>query len=161
MSILGERYTHGHIFDFYRSLRHDPSQLVVLGDGRQEKSYLYVQDCISALLLLASEHDGHTGPFVYNLATDETIVVDDSVAIITKYLGYSPEIQHTGGARGWVGDSPLIQLDTARIRSLGWAPTLTIAEAVERTLVWLDANAEVVLRTASTDTASITGAPES
>ena len=49
VSILGERYTHGHVFDFYKSLRRDPSRLRVLGNGRQRKSYLYVQDCLSAM----------------------------------------------------------------------------------------------------------------
>jgi UDP-glucose 4-epimerase len=67
-------------------------------------------------------------------------VVDESVAIITEHLSLSPEIEHTGGRRGWTGDSPLIQLDTSRIRSLGWQPTLTIREAVGRTLEWFEAN---------------------
>jgi UDP-glucose 4-epimerase len=140
VSILGERYTHGHVFDFFRSLQHDPSQLRVLGDGRQEKSYLYVQDCLSAILLAAEHHAGEPGAHVYNLGTDETIVVDQSVALITGQLGCEPAIEHTGGKRGWVGDSPLIHLDTARIRALGWKPQLTIAQAVVRTVEWLAAN---------------------
>ncbi len=145
VSILGERYTHGHVFDFYRALRRDPSRLLVLGDGRQEKSYLYVQDCIAAILLLTAEHERAAGAFVYNLATDETVIVDDSVAIITEHMGCSPAVIHTGGARGWVGDSPLIRLDTSRLRALGWTPTLTIPEAIERTLTWLDKNQDAVL----------------
>ena len=67
-------------------------------------------------------------------------MVDDSVAIITAQLGLSPAIEHTGGQRGWIGDSPLIHLDTRRIRSLGWEPKLTIREAVVRTLEWFSAN---------------------
>ena len=66
--------------------------------------------------------------------------VGDSVAIITEHLGLSPELEHTGGRRGWTGDSPLIHLDTTRIRELGWRPTLTIREAVVRTLTWLQTN---------------------
>jgi UDP-glucose 4-epimerase len=143
VSILGERYTHGHVFDFYRALTRDPSRLRVLGDGRQEKSYLYVQDCLSAILTAAERHAEEPGAHVYNLGTDETIVVDDSVAIITEHLGCSPEIEHTGGRRGWTGDSPLIHLDTRRARGLGWEPKLTIAEAVARTLDWLQANEQV------------------
>jgi len=158
VSILGERYTHGHVFDFYRSLRRDPSRLEVLGDGKQEKSYLYVQDCISAILLLAAEHEQSAGAFVYNLAIDETVIVDDSVAIITEHMGYSPIVTHTGGARGWVGDSPLIQLDTTRLRALGWTPTLTITEAIERTLIWLDNNEHIVLEPRRDDAAAGTGA---
>jgi len=140
VSILGERYTHGHVFDFYCALRRDPTRLRVLGDGRQEKSYLYVQDCLDAILTAAEHHRDEPGAHVYNLGTDETIVVDESVAIITEHLGLTPEIEHTGGRRGWIGDSPLIHLDTKRIRGLGWEPRLTIPQAVARTLEWFAAN---------------------
>jgi UDP-glucose 4-epimerase len=140
VSILGERYTHGHVFDFYCALRRDPAHLRVLGDGRQEKSYLYVQDCLDAILTAAEHHRDEPGAHVYNLGTNETIVVDESVAIITEHLGLSPEIEHTGGRRGWIGDSPLIHLDTERIRGLGWEPRLTIPQAVARTLEWFAAN---------------------
>ncbi|HTQ69243.1 MAG TPA: NAD-dependent epimerase/dehydratase family protein [Solirubrobacteraceae bacterium] len=137
VSILGERYTHGHVFDFFCALKSDPTRLRVLGDGRQEKSYLYVQDCIDAILLAARRHEEEPGAHIYNLGTDETIVVDESVTLITERMGVSPEIEHTGGRRGWTGDSPLIHLDTARIRALGWEPSLSIREAVARTVDWL------------------------
>lgn len=150
VSILGERYTHGHVYDFYRALRADPTRLRVLGDGRQEKSYLYVQDCISAILLATEAHAESGGAFVYNLGTDETIVVDDSVATIVSHLGLSPEIEHSGGRRGWAGDSPLIHLDCAKIRTLGWSPTLGIKDAIVRTLDWFEAHPEIVLESAET-----------
>jgi UDP-glucose 4-epimerase len=143
VSILGERYTHGHVIDFYRSLRADPNRIQVLGDGKQEKSYLYVHDCIDAILVAARHHEGDTGSHVYNLGTDETITVDDSLAIITAALGVTPAIEYTGGTRGWTGDSPRIHLDTTRIRSLGWKPGLSIGEAIARTVEWLDANMQV------------------
>jgi UDP-glucose 4-epimerase len=151
VSILGERYTHGHVFDFYRALKDDPTRLRVLGDGRQEKSYLYVQDCVSAILTAVATHDGDSGSAcVYNLGTDETVVVDDSVALITGHLGVSPTIEHTGGRRGWAGDSPLIQLDCARIRALGWKPTLSIEQSVIRTLDWFERNPYLILEVTST-----------
>jgi UDP-glucose 4-epimerase len=140
VSILGERYTHGHVFDFYRALMRDPTHLRVLGDGRQEKSYLYIQDCLSAILAAAERHHDTPGAHIYNLGTDETVMVDDSIRIITEHLSLSPKIEHTGGQRGWTGDSPLIRLDTTRIRGLGWRPTLTIPQAVVRTLEWLEEN---------------------
>lgn len=140
VSVLGERYTHGHLYDFYRALKRDPTRLRVLGDGRQEKSYMYVQDCVSAMLALADHHDGDAGAHVYNLGTDETLLVDESVALIAAHLSLSPAVEHTGGPRGWVGDSPLIRLDTSRIRALGWQPRASIAEALVRTLEWFDAN---------------------
>jgi UDP-glucose 4-epimerase len=140
VSILGERYTHGHVFDFCRSLRKDPSRLRVLGDGRQEKSYLYVGDCVSAMKL-ATEQELEAGAVrIYNLGTDETIVVDDSIATITAHLGVTPELEYSGGIRGWLGDSPLIHLDCERIRSLGWRPTLPIRDAIRRTVDWLEQN---------------------
>ena len=141
VSILGERYTHGHVYDFYRSLKRDPSRLRVLGNGRQEKSYLYVADCIEAMLLAARVHEERPGELgIYNLGTDETVVVDDSIAVICDHMGVAPEVEHTGGIRGWAGDSPLIHLDCARIRALGWEPTLSIRQAIVRTLEWFDAN---------------------
>jgi len=138
VSILGERYTHGHVYDFFCALKRDPTRLRVLGDGRQEKSYLYVQDCLDAILLACETHQSEAGAQVYNLGTDETIVVDDSVAAIIEQMGLAPHIEHTGGRRGWVGDSPLIHLDTSRIRGLGWAPRLTIREALQHTVSWLE-----------------------
>jgi UDP-glucose 4-epimerase len=140
VSILGERYTHGHVFDFYRALKRDPTRLRVLGDGRQQKSYLHVQDCIAAILTAAERHDEEPGAHVYNLGTEEVIVVEESARIIGEHLALRPEIEYTGGRRGWIGDSPLIQLDVARIRDLGWRPQLTIRQAIARTLAWLDAN---------------------
>lgn len=140
VSILGERYTHGHVFDFYCALKRDPARLRVLGDGRQEKSYLHIEDCLNAILIAAGRHHDESGVHVYNLGVDETVTVDDSIAILTEYLMLSPEIEYTGGRRGWTGDSPLIQLDTTRICGLGWRPRLTIQQAVVRTLEWFDAN---------------------
>ncbi|MCU1490720.1 MAG: UDP-glucose 4-epimerase [Acidimicrobiaceae bacterium] len=143
VSILGERYTHGHVIDFYRALRSDPSRITVLGDGHQEKSYLYVQDCVTAMLSAARHHEGRGGAHLYNLGTEETVVVDDSLALITTQMGCSPNVEHTGGARGWTGDSPLIRLDTTKIRSLGWAPELSIKEAIVRTVDWLDDHEDI------------------
>ncbi len=139
VSILGERYTHGHVYDFVAAIRRDPSRLRVLGDGRQEKSYLYIGDCVRAIDAgLAAARPGIFS--VFNLGTEETLTVDDSIATICSALGVEPRVEHTGGGRGWVGDSPLIRLDTSRIRALGWAPELTIKEAVERTVGWLEAH---------------------
>jgi UDP-glucose 4-epimerase len=134
VSILGERYTHGHIFDFCRQLRAHQDCLEVLGNGQQKKSYLYVQDCIDAILLsLKSEEPVN----IYNLGTDEYALVDNSIQWICEEMKLSPKISYSGGNRGWVGDSPFILLDCARIRSRGWAPKLGIREGVVRTLRFL------------------------
>jgi UDP-glucose 4-epimerase len=138
VSILGERYTHGHVFDFYRQLLAHPERLDVLGNGHQRKSYLYVQDCIGAILLAV---DQCTAPVnIFNLGTDEYCEVNDSIGWISGHLGLKPELRYAGGERGWVGDSPFIFLDCARMRSLGWRPELTIQEGIIRTLEYLRKN---------------------
>src|SRR5438445_3788165 len=138
VSILGERYTHGHVFDFYQQLRADPRRLRILGNGLQRKSYLYVQDCVDAMLhAMRAAPAGH---HVFNLGTDEFVTVNESVGVITRYLAVEPELSYTGGERGWVGDSPFIFLDTRKIRSTGWAPKLTIRQSVEQTVAWLAKN---------------------
>jgi UDP-glucose 4-epimerase len=139
-SVLGERCTHGHVFDCYRALKRDPTRLHVRGDGHQEQAYLYVQDCVSALLTAAEHHEGDAGAHVYNLGNDETVLLDESVAIIAEHLSLSPEIQHTVGRHGLAGESPPIRLDTTRIRRLGWRPRLSNEQALVRTLAWFDAN---------------------
>ena len=138
VSILGERYSHGHVFDFYRQLRGDPKTLHVLGNGRQRKSYLEVQDCIGAMLLAIE--NGKEAVNIFNLGTDEYCRVDDSIGWICEHLGVSPQRIYSGGERGWVGDSPFIYLDCSRIRALGWRPTLTIRAGVVRTLEYLQQN---------------------
>lgn len=148
VSILGERYAHGHLFDFYRSLRADPSSLTVLGDGRQRKSYLYVGDCVEAMLMLARRHEP-PGVGIYNLGLDEISSVDRSIELVCRHLGAHPTISYTGGERGWIGDSPLIHIDCSRLRSLGWRPRLTIEEAIDRTLRWLDDNPWIFERRAT------------
>jgi UDP-glucose 4-epimerase len=138
VSILGERYTHGHVFDFYRGLRQDPTRLRVLGNGRQRKSYLYIGDCVDAMLIAMAKTRGTIE--IYNLGTNEYCEVNDSIAWISERLGVSPRLDYTGGDRGWIGDNPFIFLDTAKITSLGWQPKLTIREGVLRTLEYLKAN---------------------
>jgi len=138
VSILGERYTHGHVVDFYRQLRADPSRLRVLGNGKQRKSYLYVQDCIDAMLL-AMARAGQTIN-ILNLGADEYCDVDNSIGWICEHLRISPERVYAGGERGWIGDSPFIFLDCSRMRALGWKPSLSIREGVIRTLRYLERN---------------------
>jgi UDP-glucose 4-epimerase len=132
VSILGERYTHGHVVDFYRQLSRDPGQLRVLGDGRQRKSYLHVQDCIAAMLTAMTASADTVN--IFNLGHETYCEVNDSIGWICAALGATPEIHYSGGERGWVGDNPFIFLDTRRIRTLGWKPALSIQEAVERTV---------------------------
>ncbi|HKE92825.1 MAG TPA: NAD-dependent epimerase/dehydratase family protein, partial [Povalibacter sp.] len=138
VSVLGERYTHGHVVDFLRQLRQDPRNLHVLGDGEQRKSYVHVQDCVSAIVLAVERTPA--GVNIFNVGTDDSCRVRDSIAWITEALGVHPQLSYAGGDRGWVGDSPLILLDTTRLRELGWQPQLTIRESVLRTVGFLEEN---------------------
>ena len=138
VSILGERYTHGHVVDFFGQLQNHPGQLNILGDGEQRKSYLYVHDCIDAMLVAIKVKQKRVE--ILNLGTDEYINVNDSVGIITSALGFSPTRTYSGGDRGWVGDSPFIFLDCTRIRSLGWSPRHSIREGIIKTVTWLQNN---------------------
>lgn len=137
VSNLGSRYSHGHVIDFVRSLRADPSRLTILGDGTQRKSYLDVSDCVAAIVLLLDRDRGHE---VFNLGVDDYCTVADSVGWICERLGCQPALDYTGGDRGWVGDNPFIYLDTTRILGTGWKPRFGIREAVERTVDYLLAN---------------------
>jgi UDP-glucose 4-epimerase len=138
VSILGERYTHGHVFDFVQKLGRDPSTLHILGNGLQRKSYLHVDDCIEAMLTAITKADGKVN--IFNLGTDEYCQVKDSASWIAARLGADPALTYTGGDRGWIGDNPFIFLDARRMRALGWQPKLSIRESVERTVDWLTAN---------------------
>jgi len=153
VSILGERYTHGHVFDFHQQLVEHPGWLRVLGDGSQRKSYLYVQDCLDAML-----HVIRLGPAapamprtrVFNLGAPDYVQVNDSIRFICGALGLKPELRYTGGDRGWVGDNPFIFLDTKKVQATGWRPKLTIEQGILRTLRWLEANRWVYAARATT-----------
>jgi UDP-glucose 4-epimerase len=138
VSILGQRYSHGHVFDFMMQLAKNQNNLHVLGDGKQRKSYLHVDDCVEAMLLALNTGDEKIT--IFNLGTDEVCLVLDSIDWIVGRLKLSPQLSFSGGRQGWIGDNPLIHLDTSRIRGLGWRPKSSIREAVELTVDWLDAN---------------------
>jgi UDP-glucose 4-epimerase len=138
VSLLGPRYTHGHVIDFWRRLKRDPTRLDVLGNGRQKKSYLHVGDCVTGMMVAIERAREPINRF--NLGHHDWIEVDQSIAVIVATLGVKPRIVYAGGERGWVGDSPRVLLDASRLRSLGWAPTRSIEESIVETLGFLEAN---------------------
>jgi UDP-glucose 4-epimerase len=149
VSILGERYTHGHVLDFYKQLLEHPGHLKVLGDGTQRKSYLYIGDCLEAMLHVISQgvaKQAKHGVETYNLGTDEYVQVNDSIKFISAVLGVKPRLEYSGGNKGWIGDNPFIFLDTKKIRATGWNTTLTIEQGIARTLQWLGQNQWVLQR---------------
>lgn len=138
VSILGERYTHGHVFDFYKQLLADPTNLKILGNGKQRKSYLYIQDCLDAIQWAMDKAQDKVN--IFNLGTDEYCEVNNSIDWICDFLNVKPSKAYTGGERGWIGDNPFIFLDCARMRNLGWKPKLSIREGVTQTIKYLKEN---------------------
>ena len=138
VSILGPRYSHGHVFDFYQQLRKDKNKLKVLGDGHQRKSYLHVNDCIAGITVAIEKSTEKVN--IFNLGVDAACEVRDSIGWITGELGFSPEISFGTETRGWIGDNPLIHLSTKKINALEWKPKFSIQDGVEDTVRFLSQN---------------------
>jgi UDP-glucose 4-epimerase len=130
-NVVGPRQTHGVGYDFVRRLRHDPSQLRILGDGSQSKSYIHVDDILDAVLLV---NDRATGRYdIFNVATDDYITVREIADLATQVSELAPgsvRYDFTGGDRGWKGDVPIVRFDCAKIKGLGWRSRRNSAEAV-------------------------------
>lgn len=138
VSIFGPRYTHGHLFDFYKKLKKNPKILNVLGDGYQSKSYLNVSDCVSAIINIFKKK--YKGVHIYNLGLNQYITVRKSIAKLTKIMNLKPKLIFEKKKRGWIGDSPKILLDIRKIKKTGWRPKKTINESIEETVRYFVAN---------------------
>jgi UDP-glucose 4-epimerase len=130
-NVVGPRQTHGVGFDFVRRLLADPSQLRILGDGSQSKSYVHVEDVVNAVLLA---HGKSAKPYdVFNVATGDYITVTEIANLAVEVVGLAPgrvRFEYTGGDRGWKGDVPVVRLNTGRIKSLGWICQRTSQQAL-------------------------------
>jgi UDP-glucose 4-epimerase len=138
-NVVGPKQTHGVGFDFIRRLRQDSSQLRILGDGTQSKSYIYVDDVIDAMLLVYenSKSESAARYDIFNVATDDYITVTDIAYIATNIAGLSKEsvnYQYTGGDRGWKGDVPKVLFDVSKIKKLGWRASKTSFQAIEASI---------------------------
>lgn len=132
--IVGERYAHGHIYDFCQQLQEHPDFLKVLGDGSQRKSYLYVQDLIDGIILAMEKAIRPVN--IFNIGGDSWCTVNDSIHCITKGLSVNPRLEYTGGSQGWAGDG-FVFPDTSRLKGLGWQPKVSIADGITKTIEWL------------------------
>lgn len=120
-NIIGERSTHGVVYDFVRKLERNPSRLAILGDGRQSKSYLYVADCVDAMLFAAGRREGPVN--VYNVGSEDRIDVTGIARIVAQEMGLEGvKLEYSGGPRGWAGDVPNMGLSVEKLKALGWRP---------------------------------------
>jgi len=136
VSVLGPRYTHGHVYDFIQKLSADSSRLNVLGDGTQTKSYMHVSDCVNAITDLR----GLSNFEVFNIGRAETITIRRSIELISECLKISPELLFGNSPRGWIGDNPIILLDITKAKSLGWNPVVSIEDSILDTAKWIIKN---------------------
>lgn len=135
VSILGPNYTHGHVIDFYNKLLKNKNILKVLGDGNQRKSYLHVNDCVRAINQTIKSEKKKIN--IFNLGTNQTITVKDSIRTICKNLKLNPKIIFSGGKRGWIGDVPHIHLKINKVKKTGWKPKYSIKDSIIDTLNYL------------------------
>ncbi len=139
VSWIGERYSHGVVFDFMNKLRNNPAELEILGDGNQTKSYLHVEDGVRGIFLALDRITERKS--VINLGHEEFVTVAHVADMICDEVGLSGvSYRYTGGERGWVGDSPVVHLDISKIKSVGFRPRVSIEEGVRRTVRYLTRN---------------------
>ena len=128
-NVVGARMGHGVIYDFIQKLRKNPQEMEILGDGRQEKPFFLVEDCIDGMLHAFHHTDA---PYdIYNLGSENFTNVTRIAEIVAEVMGLKDvRFRYTGGKRGWPGDVPVVHLNINKIKALGWRPGRTSDEAV-------------------------------
>jgi len=136
-NVVGERCRRGVIWDFVHKLLKNPSELEILGDGKQSKEYLHVEDCVEGMMVGYRKASGKVN--IFNLGMEEQTLVDRVADIVIEEMRLDKEKvkrRYTGGPRGWIGDNPVVQLSLERIKKLGWKPKVSSEEAIRRTAKW-------------------------
>jgi UDP-glucose 4-epimerase len=132
-NIMGPRSEHGIVPDFINKLKKDRKKLLILGNGKQKKSYIYVSDCIDASLF-ALEHFNKSFD-IFNVGSEEWITVDEIARIVCDKMGLiNVKLEYTGENRGWLGDVPKFLLDTQKLKKIGWKPKFKIEESIRETV---------------------------
>jgi len=141
-NIVGPRSRHGVIYDFIKKLKSNPKELEILGDGTQRKSYLYIDDCVSAMLKILEKSKGKVE--IFNIGSEDWVDVKTIAQIVTEEMGLKDvSFRFTGGVdggRGWIGDVKCMLLSIEKLKALGWKPRLNSAEAVKKTTRMLLSN---------------------
>jgi len=134
-NVIGERCRRGVIWDFVHKLRRNPSELEILGDGKQSKEYLYVKDCVDGMMIGYRKASKKVN--VFNLGLDEQMLVDGVADLVMEEMKLkNVKRKYTGGTRGWIGDNPVVVLSLEKVKKLGWRPRVSSKEAIERTIRW-------------------------
>lgn len=127
-NVVGPRFGAGVVPDFVEKLDENPETLTILGDGRQQKSYMHVTECAEAIRAVV-EGTSEGGMHTYNLGTRTTTSVDRIADIVSEEMDLSPDYEYTGGDRGWTGDVPKMRLSIEKL-STHWEPTLSSDNSV-------------------------------
>lgn len=127
-NVVGERFTHGVIYDFIKKLHNTPEELEVLGNGEQCKPYVYVKDLVEAILYVIDHANEKYN--VYMIGSDSRTKVKEIAAMVIEEMGLNATIRYTGGDRGWVGDVPEFRYDLNKINKLGWTAPQNSNESV-------------------------------
>lgn len=131
-NIVGPRSTHGITVDFIKKLKENPLKLEILGDGKQEKSYLHVSECVNAILFAIEKSKQEVN--IFNIGSEDTISATGIGKVIVEEMGISNvEFTYTGGSRGWKGDVPRMRLDIEKLKSMGWKPAYTSEKSIRDT----------------------------
>jgi UDP-glucose 4-epimerase len=134
-NVVGERCRRGVVWDFVHKLLKNPLELEILGDGKQNKEYLHVKDCVDGIIIGYQKASSEVN--IFNLGIDEQTLVDTVVDTVIEEMGLkNVKKKYTGGPRGWIGDNPLVELSLDKIKKLGWMPTISSEEAIRRTIKW-------------------------
>lgn len=133
-NVIGKRSTHGVIYDFINKIRSNPEELEILGDGNQTKSYIYVADCIKAMLAGLQTAGAERRVHIFNIGTTDMISAKRIAELVCDAMQVSPEFEFTGGKRGWKGDVPIMLLDASKLNDLGWEQRYTSEEAVKKAI---------------------------
>lgn len=134
-NIFGERSLHGVMFDFFKKLKSNQLELEILGDGKQDKSYLYITDCLDAII---TSHEKQRKVYdVVNIGSRSKIAVDQVAGYVCRAMGVTPKFKYTGTKSGWIGDVRLMLLDTHKLEKLGWKEKVTVEDGINRYMDWL------------------------
>ncbi len=134
-NIFGPRSTHGVLYDFFHKLKKDPKKLEILGDGKQEKSYLYISDCVEAILIAWKKQKKIVDYF--NVGSAEKTTTNEVAKLVCRELKISPKFEYAGGRKGWVGDVTEMLLDCSKLKKLGWNSRIGLEEGVKKYLEWI------------------------